>query len=140
MNKNLIENNELLFRYSGLIDSLRDSLKVLSENGGVDEMTLKAITGRYNLLIETVKPTLVSSIHSEFDIISPIITGDTTLEYLYLHTTQLSGYLELLHQTPDFLMSQKVREVNANQLNTQLTQAENTTFNRDRVLHFGMQN
>ena len=134
---NLINDYTNLFRFSGLVDSLRDSSKYLLRNSQSCESNEKHVEN-FNQLRSLIKGCLESKISDELDSVIPELNTNCTMDELFVSSNQLSKYLDLLDQTPDFMLSLQVREVNSNNLKSQLDQSNSSRYNENDVLHFGI--
>lgn len=141
MNKtNLVLDYEKLFRFSGLVDSLRDSLKYSLRNSKNIETNTESSIRHYNVLLEKIKKCIDPDITNEFEEIFTLLKDGTTVDEVFIFSSQLSKYLDTLHQTPEFLLGLKVREINAEQVNSQIAESKSSRWNEGNVLHFGMSN
>ena len=134
----LISDYASLFRYSGMIDVLRDSSKYVYRCNTPSVSAQTQAVKQYNLLRESVKETLREDMQIELLKVTSHLTAKAMMDEVYLAAAQLSQLLETLHRTPDFMLSLQVREVNASQVSGQLIAAEEKTYNENGALHFGI--
>jgi hypothetical protein len=134
----LISDYASLFRYSGMVDVLRDSSKYLYRCNTPSKSASSFAVKQYKMLRENVKLSLRDDMQIELEKVTSDIALTATLDEVYLASAQLSQLLETLHRTPDFLLSLQVREVNANQVTGQLIAAEEKSYNENGALHFGI--
>lgn len=133
----LVTDYEKLFRYSGMIDSLGASVKyILRVRESSNEATLNFVS-QFNILRNSVNNCLREDLKSELNQFVPLLTNTSTLEEIFLEATQLSKFLDTIHQTPDFMLGLKVREINAEQVSGQIESSSKPMFQDKNVLHFG---
>ena len=133
----LVTDYEKLFRYSGMIDSLGASVKyILRVRESSNEATLNFVS-QFNLLRNSVNDCLREDLKSELNQFVPLLTDASTLEDIFLEASQLSKFLDTIHQTPDFMLGLKVREINAEQVSGQIESSSKPMFQDKNVLHFG---
>ncbi len=114
----LISDIESLFRYSGLIDQLRDTARALHENGSVSDTTLKAIGAQYMDLRDALKATLTGNAAVEIDKWAPALTTDAQIDGVYFAAAQLARWIDLVHQTPKFLVAEELAGAAAFEMTT----------------------
>jgi hypothetical protein len=134
---NLIKDYTNLFRFSGLVDSLRDSSKYLLRNSQIAQSNEKHVEN-FNQLRSLIKGCLDVNVSAELDFVIPELDANCTIDELFVSSNQLSKYLDLLDQTPDFMLSLEVREANSINLKNQLSQSSSSRYNENDVLHFGI--
>jgi hypothetical protein len=133
----LVTDYEKLFRYSGMIDSLGASVKyILRVRESSNEATLNFVS-QFNILRNSVNNCLREDLKSELNQFVPLLTNTSTLEEIFLEASQLSKFLDTIHQTPDFMLGLKVREINAEQVSGQIESSSKPMFQDKNVLHFG---
>ena len=135
----MIVDPELLFRYSGMLDSLRDSSKILYRGGVPSAATVDMYTKQYQQLRGALKTTVRPDVAEDLERFT-IELSDTSagIDGVYAASAQLAQFIDVIHQTPDWMLSQRVREVNALQVQEQIAQANPNKEKRPSVLHFGM--
>jgi len=105
----LIKDLEQLFRYSGMIDQLRDTSKVLHEQGNVSRETLSGMAHQYALLRAALQGTLTGQVCDELTAWCPDIDPATvTVDGIYFASAQLARWIDLVHQTPKFLVAEEI--------------------------------
>jgi len=134
----LISDYASLFRYSGMVDVLRDSSKYLYRCNTPSAASSLHAVKQYKMLRENVKSTLREDMQAELLNVTSDLSPKATMDEVYLASAQLSQLLETIHRTPDFLLSLQVRDLNANQVTGQLIAAEEKSYNENGVLHFGI--
>ena len=110
MNENpLVTNLEKLFRYSGMIDQLRDTSKVLHEQGNVSRDTVTGMAQQYELLREALKNTIEGQVADEMHRWCPDIDPNTvSVDGIFFAAAQLARWIDLVHQTPKFLVAEEL--------------------------------
>lgn len=105
----LINNLEQLFRYSGMIDQLRDTSKVLHEQGNVSRDTVTGMANQYALLRDALKGTINGHVSEEMHRWCPDIDPDTvSVDGIFFAAAQLARWIDLVHQTPKFLIAEEL--------------------------------
>lgn len=105
----LINDLEQLFRYSGMIDQLRDTSKVLHEQGNVSRDTVTGMAQQYALLRDALKGTLNGHVSEEMQRWCPDIDPDTvSVDGIFFAAAQLARWIDLVHQTPKFLVAEEL--------------------------------
>jgi hypothetical protein len=105
----LINDLEKLFRYSGMIDQLRDTSKVLHEQGNVSRDTVTGMAQQYELLREALKNTITGTVSEEMHRWCPDIDPDTvSVDGIFFAAAQLARWIDLVHQTPKFLIAEEL--------------------------------
>lgn len=113
----LILDLERLFRYSGLLDQLRDSAKYLVRRGTPDASTLAAMATQFNDLAVRLTGVVREDIRDEYDsLIGNLDPERATLADIYVRTAALARWIDMIHQTPQFLLSQEVAVANAKEV------------------------
>jgi hypothetical protein len=117
----LIIDLEKLFLYSGLLDSIRDTSRLIYEKGIPTESNLETMVTQYSQLrlelAKVVHPDLTSEVLSWAPELDPKLVS---IDSLVFASTQLSRFLDLVHQSPSFLLAQVVQEANAKQIKDKL--------------------
>lgn len=105
----LIKDLEQLFRYSGMIDQLRDTSKTLHEQGNVSRDTVTGMAKQYAQLREALKDTLNGDVSDEMRRWCPDIDPDTvSVDGIFFAAAQLARWIDLVHQTPKFLIAEEL--------------------------------
>jgi len=105
----LIKDIEQLFRYSGMIDQLRDTSRVLHEQGDVSRETLVGMAEQYNLLRAALQGTLLGGVGDEMTRWAPDLDPATvSVDGVYFAAAQLARWIDLVHQTPKFLVAEEL--------------------------------
>lgn len=129
----------MLFRYSGLLDALRDAVKILFRTGTVSPSAIVDAANQYNQLRQAVMLAVDPIGAAEIEMWSPYLEPDTvSIDSVYLATVAITRLVDLIHQTPDWLLSQRVREVNAQQVHDQIEKSKPREPGTPSVLHWGM--
>ena len=137
-NNSLITDYEHLYRFSGMIDSLRDSSKFLYRMGNPNPESVVKAENSLNHLIEEVKKCLRLDIVSELQKVTLHLDESSTIEEVFLKASQVSQFLDTVHQTPEFLLGMKVRKANADAVQEQIENSQNNEKVNSNVLHFGI--
>lgn len=95
-----------LFRYSGLVDQLRDTAMEFYKAGIISSQTLESMTCQYMELRSYVAKSLLSECGLETLHWAPSVDGPVSVDTLYQACCQLSRWADLVHQTPNFLIAQ----------------------------------
>jgi hypothetical protein len=105
----LIKDLEKLFRYSGMIDQLRDTSKVLHEQGNVSRDTVTGMAQQYAMLRDALKNTITGQVSEELNHWCPDIDPDTvSVDGIFFAAAQLARWIDLVHQTPKFLVAEEL--------------------------------
>jgi hypothetical protein len=105
----LITDLESLFRYSGMIDQLRDTSRTLHENGDVTRETLSGMARQYLQLRDALQTTLVGRVCDELERWAPELDPQTvSVDGVYFASAALARYIDLVHQTPKFLVAEEI--------------------------------
>lgn len=105
----LITDLESLFRYSGMIDQLRDTSRVLHENGDVTRETLSGMAQQYLQLRNALQSTLAGNVSDELARWAPELDPQTvSVDGVYFASAALARYIDLVHQTPKFLVAEEI--------------------------------
>ena len=105
-----------LFRYSGLVDALRDGAKVLLRHKS-DSDTLKGMATRYNRLREELQKALTPEAAELTGEWAEELNPDTSsIESIFMACNNLARWMDLVHQTPSFLMGQELQQMNNQQM------------------------
>lgn len=137
-NEITVSNQSHLFRYSGLVDSLKESLSSLISKDLSNEFVSK-LTHDYSLLRKKLYENYNEAGKSEIDTWCPELSeANTKIDMLYYSVSQLSKLTELIHQTNDFLLSQEVKVANAKEVASQIGISTGDAEKKPSVLHFGM--
>ena len=95
-----------LFRYSGLVDQLRDTAMEFYKAGNVSSQTMESMICQYMELRAYVAKSLLSKCGLETLQWAPPVDGPVAIDTLYQACCQLSRWADLVHQTPNFLIAQ----------------------------------
>ena len=109
-----ISDNEKLFRYSGMVDALRDSAEALVRNeASVPSDRVRVLmAAQYNKLRAGMALTLREDLATEMDDQTPFLdAGQATADETYLAAVLLARFADLVHQTDRFLLSEKANAV-----------------------------
>ena len=124
-----------LFRYSGMLDALRDSVDLLNRSGTATEVAALSATTQYNRLRAAICGSLDQSGVAEIELWSQELPDtEIDLGVLFLACVGLARLVDMIHQTPEFLLSAKVKDANAREVATQMERSAA----KSSVLHFGM--
>ena len=105
----LIKDLEKLFRYSGMIDQLRDTSKVLHEQGNVSRDTVTGMAQQYALLRDALQNTINGNVSEEMNHWCPDIDPDpVSVDGIFFAAAQLARWIDLVHQTPKFLVAEEL--------------------------------
>lgn len=117
----LIIDLEKLFLYSGLLDSIRDTSRLIYEKGTPTESNLATMVNQYSQLRLELAKVVHSDLTPEVLSWAPELDVDSaSIDSLVFASTQLSRFLDLVHQSPSFLLAQVVQEANAKQIKDKL--------------------
>lgn len=105
-----------LFRYSGLVDQLRDTAMDFYKIGNVSTQTLESMTGQYMELRSMLAKSLLSKCGLETLHWAPPVDSPASADTLYHACCQLSRWADLVHQTPNFLIAQELQAAAAEKL------------------------
>lgn len=105
-----------LFRYSGLVDQLRDTAMDFYKIGNVSAQTLESMTGQYMELRSMLAKSLLSKCGLETLHWAPPVDSPASADTLYNACCQLSRWADLVHQTPNFLIAQELQAAAAEKL------------------------
>lgn len=114
----LISDIEALFRYSGLVDQLRDTTRFLVENGLENATTIKIVGAQYTRLREALRGTLTGTAAAELDTWAPEISPELGIEGVHFVAAQLARWIDLVHQTPKFLVAEELAGAAAFEMTT----------------------
>ena len=117
-NHPLISDIEALFRYSGLVDQLRDTSRFLAETGADNPVTIKMIAGQYTQLREALRGTLVGQAAEELDTWAPDLDPELGIAGIHFAAAQLARWIDLVHQTPKFLVAEELAGAAAFEMTT----------------------
>lgn len=137
-NEITVNNQSHLFRYSGLVDSLKESMATLITMDISGEI-LGKLTNDYSMLREKLYNNYNDAGKEEMDNWCPKLdSSNRNVEILFYSISQLSKLTELIHQTNDFLLSQEVKVANAKEVASQIGISPKDAEKKPSVLHFGM--
>ena len=111
----LIADSAGLFQFSGVLDQLRDTARYLVKNPTDDQASTCALmVDQLDVLREQLKGVIHSELGDVMDTLVPRLDRETTrMSTVYFVAASLSRWLDTLHQTPQFLLSQEVAVANA---------------------------
>jgi hypothetical protein len=132
-----IAGDALMFRYSGLIDALRDATAQLLGHEP-DQRAAADAVDQYNKLREHLLNVVDEDGFTEICTWTTHLDAGTTMQATYLACVALARVVDVVHQTPEFLLSQQVREVNADEVRAQIENARPRKSVDPSVLHFGI--
>lgn len=116
MSEQLVTDLESLFRYSGLLDQVRDSAKYLSRVGAPAD-TAQRMARQYNEVALKLRGVLREDLAGEVDVLIGALDEDTaTMPDVYAQAAALARWVDVVHQTPQFLLSQEVASANAREV------------------------
>jgi hypothetical protein len=134
-----VPNAALLFRYSGLVDALRDAVGQLLDHSPHPETVRDALM-QHNKLREHMLGVVDEDGFTEICTWTSHLDGDAPLTSVYLSCVTLARVVDVVNQTPEFLLAQQVREMNAGEVRSQIENARPRQYSNPSVLHFGMTN
>lgn len=105
-----------LFRYSGLVDQLRDTAMDFYKIGNISSQTLESMTCQYMELRSCVAKSLLAKCGLETLHWAPPVDDPVTIDTLYQACCQLSRWADLVHQTPNFLIAQEMLAAQADKM------------------------
>lgn len=108
-----------LYRLSGLCDSLRDTAQVLLDRNTA-QATVQDLAHQLNILRGDVAATLEPDAAASIDRFVPVVVEPLTIDRVFFAATQLSRLLDLLHTTPQFLLSQRVAAAQAVRIDSEV--------------------
>jgi hypothetical protein len=115
----LIKNLEALFRYSGMVDQLRDTSRVLHETGNVTATTLRSMASQYTALRAALAATLTEDVAAELPAWAPEIDpGTVSVDGIYFASAALARWIDLVHQTPKFMVAEEIAGAAAVEMST----------------------
>lgn len=119
----LVTDMEQLFRYSGLVDSLRDTVRELATAGvPVERQTTRFIVDQYESLRLKVEAFLRTDLTAELHVIAPSLNRDTAeLGTVLVALVQLARWADVCHQTPRFLIAEKAAHAGIRQAEDRIT-------------------
>ena len=117
-NHPLISDLEALFRYSGLVDQLRDTSRFLAEAGMQNETTVKMIAAQYIQLRDALRDTLIGKAAEELEKWAPDVDLTTGIDGIHFAAAQLARWIDLVHQTPKFLVAEELAGAAAFEMTT----------------------
>lgn len=110
----LITNLERLFRYSGMIDQLRDTSRILLDSKDIAPRTISDMGRQYDDLRNALRSTLVEDARCELDTWTPVVDpSETTVDNVFFASAALARFIDLVHQTPKFLVAEEIAGVAA---------------------------
>lgn len=116
---------EGLFKYSGLVDGLRDATKVLMRFGEPSRETLRQSAKQYTQLREKLQGVLRADLAEEMTTWAYDLDPETvSVDGIYMATVALARWMDLVHQAPNFMISQQVQHVNQLAMAQQAQQAQ----------------
>lgn len=104
-----------LFQFSGVLDQLRDSARFLVKNTDhTDLIVAKEMVDQLEILREQLKGVILPASAEMLDVLVPVIDR-TAASYaqVYVAAAAMARWIDTLHQTPQFLLSQEVAVANA---------------------------
>jgi hypothetical protein len=114
-----------LFLYSGLVDQIRDTSAFFVVNNVEDTDALRLLVRQYEVLREKLVGVLSDQAGSQLPTWAPYLQ-EILLNAATLHAgaASLARYLDLLHQSPQFLVQQKLVSANAAKVAAQIDAGE----------------
>lgn len=108
MKNNLVKDLEKMFRFSGMVDQLRDTSRELIEVNPSRE-TLAAMADQYMGLRDELQATLAGDAAEQITRWAPSIDRETvSADGVLFAAAQLSRWVDLAHQAPKFLVAEEV--------------------------------
>lgn len=113
-----------LYKYSGMVDAMRDTAKYLSRPGtSVSSRTIGDMTSQYTKLRTQLGEVLSEDGKTDlltwtYDIDGA--SGDVTIDGVYAACVNLSRWMDLVHTTPSFLLGQQMQQVALHQQSAQV--------------------
>ena len=108
-----------LYRLSGLCDSLRDTAQVLLDQN-TTQATVQDLAHQLHILRSEVAATLTPDAAESIDRFVPVVVEPLSVDRVFFAATQLSRLLDLLHTTPQFLLSQRVAAAQAVRIDSEV--------------------
>lgn len=110
----LVTDQAGLFQFSGVLDQLRDSAKYLARHAEHDALTIDLMVDQLDVLRERLKGVLKADMAAAIEDIVPRVPRDSaTFAAVYFAAAALARWVDTVHQTPQFLLSQDVAVANA---------------------------
>jgi hypothetical protein len=108
-----ILNMTTVYRYSGLVDTLRDTALELYKCGQVSPETIQIMSKQYGALRIEISAALNESAAAGVDRWVPVLTEKVTMDGIYFAAAQLSKWADLVHGTSVFLLNEELLNVSA---------------------------
>jgi len=110
----IIKDLSAVFRFSGMVDQLRDAAAMLLSKEGAEVSAVPLMVNRYRELRSLLAQTLHEKFQEEFENMTPELEeldgGEAVnLGTLFYAAGALSQYMTLMHQTPYFLDSETMK-------------------------------
>ena len=110
----LVTDQAGLFQFSGVLDQLRDTARYLARHAEHDAITIGLMVDQLDVLREKLKGVLKEDMAAAIDDIVPQVPRDSaTFSSVYFAAAALARWVDTVHQTPQFLLSQDVAVANA---------------------------
>lgn len=119
----MILDNGSLFRYSGLVDSLRDAAEVLSKDAKnpVPKSTSSQMAQSFNTLRTKVSTVLRKDMAAELDELTAALDPDTAdVTSVFVNAVQLSRFCDVVHQSPRFMLAERANAVSMAQIDKKI--------------------
>lgn len=117
-----VKDLEGLFLYSGQLDNLRDTAKFLAKNGGASERTISSMVADYAKYRAELVKVLRDDLAERVDVYVPSLSDAPTLDEVVYVSSSLARWMDLAHQTPQFLLAQQVAAANAVEVGSKVEQ------------------
>lgn len=104
-----------LFQFSGVLDQLRDTARYLVKNPtDAQSGTCALMVDQLDVLREYLKGVISAEVAGTMDVLTPRLDRETAdMSAVYFASASLARWIDTLHQTPQFLLSQDVAVANA---------------------------
>lgn len=128
----LVADAEKLFRYSGMLDALRDAAEVLYKSGTPSRETIASMVEQYHALRVELAKVVRDDLGAEVYRWSPDLEKNSvSIDGLYVAAVQLARWMDVVHQTPRFLLSERVAAAGAQKIENEMVEIETPTAARD---------
>jgi hypothetical protein len=108
----LIKDLKVLFRYSGMVDQLRDSALLMYQRQHKVEpsrATLRDMVEQYGKLRDDLSKVVADEVAAEIvEYTKPLDPDNATADSIFMQAASLARIADLAHQTPKFMFSEKM--------------------------------